>query len=232
MKNVAIIGANGALGDAFVNYWSGVAKKVYAFSRAPTKKPSVIYMAMDYNSEDSIQEAAKFSDENFDLVIVATGFLHDETLRPEKSLRELSINQFQHMFMANTIVPAMVAKYFLPKLNKKNPSQFVVLSARVGSISDNRLGGWYSYRASKAALNMIVKNAAIEIKRTHPLAMVLGVHPGTVDSPLSKPFQEQVPKEKLFSPEFSVHQLVKVLRSRSPEDTGKCFAWDGQEILP
>ena len=106
------------------------------------------------------------------------------------------------------------------------------LSARVGSVSDNQLGGWYAYRASKAALNIIIKNSAIEISRRNNDSIVVGMHPGTVASDLSKPFQKGVPSGKLFTPELAASRLLKVLSTLSAKDTGKCFAWDGKEILP
>ena len=111
-------------------------------------------------------------------------------------------------------------------------SVFAALSARVGSISDNILGGWYAYRSSKAALNMIIKNAAIEISRSNKQAIVVGMHPGTVDSHLSKPFQSRVPKHQLFTPEYAAEKLLHVMTALMPSDSGKCFAWDGKEILP
>ena len=151
---------------------------------------------------------------------------------PEKSLRDLSSDKFHRIFEVNTITPALIAKYFLRKLNKEKTSIFTALSARVGSISDNQLGGWYAYRASKAALNMIIKNAAIEVARENKKAIIVGLHPGTVDSDLSKPFQGHVADKNLFTPEYSAEKLLKVLEDLSPEKTGKCFAWDGKEILP
>ena len=111
-------------------------------------------------------------------------------------------------------------------------SIFAALSARVGSISDNQLGGWYAYRASKAALNMIIKTAAIEVRRRNPHAIVVGLHPGTVDSDLSKPFQGNVPEGKLFTPDFAAGKLLTVLEGLAPAQTGRCFGWDGEEILP
>ena len=126
----------------------------------------------------------------------------------------------------------MVAKHFLPKLNKENRSIFAALSARVGSISDNQLGGWYAYRTSKAALNMVIKNAAIEIGRLNKKAIIVGLHPGTVDSNLSMPFQGNVPDGKLFTPEYSVQKLLQVLTNLTSEQSGKCFAWDGTEVKP
>jgi NAD(P)-dependent dehydrogenase (short-subunit alcohol dehydrogenase family) len=165
-------------------------------------------------------------------VIVATGLLHDGELVPEKSLRDLSAEKFLRLFEVNTILPALVGKYFLPKLNRENKSIFAALSARVGSISDNQLGGWYAYRASKAALNMIIKNAAIEIGRQNKQAVIVGLHPGTVDSRLSKPFQSNVADGQLFTPAFSAQKLLEVLETLTQEKSGKCFAWDGQEITP
>ena len=151
---------------------------------------------------------------------------------PEKSLRELSLEKFQRLFLVNTIIPALIAKHFCPYLNKETPSVFAALSARVGSISDNQLGGWYSYRSSKAALNMIIKNTAIEINRTNKQAIIVGIHPGTVNSNLSKPFQKNVPKEKLFSPNFAAEKIYQVITQLSSQSSGKCFAWDNTEILP
>jgi len=175
-------------------------------------------------------------DDSIDCVIVATGLLHDETrdpaIKPEKALRQLSVAQCEAVFQANTIVPAMIAKHFIPTLNRQNRSVFAALSARVGSISDNQLGGWYSYRASKAALNMLIKTAAIETSRSNKQAIIIGLHPGTVDSQLSKPFQKHVPSEKLFSPQKAVTHLADVIEQRTAKDSGLCFAWDGQAVLP
>jgi NAD(P)-dependent dehydrogenase (short-subunit alcohol dehydrogenase family) len=165
-------------------------------------------------------------------VIVATGILYENTIMPEKSLRELSPEKFLRLFEVNTILPALIAKHFLPKLNKHNRSLFAALSARVGSISDNRLGGWYSYRASKSGLNMIIKNAAIEINRTNKQAVIVSLHPGTVNSKLSKPFQSNVPDGKLFTPDYSVKRLLEVLDNLTPESSGRCFSWDGKEVKP
>ena len=117
-------------------------------------------------------------------------------------------------------------------MNKRNRSVFAPLSARVGSISDNRIGGWYSYRPSKSALNMIIKNVAIETSRRNEQAIIVGLHPGAVDSDLSKPFQANIPDKKLFTPDFSAKKLIEVLETQTPESSGKCFAWDGKEIDP
>ncbi len=228
-ENIAVIGSSGAIGAAFTRL---LANKYPHASLSSFSRNTGHYI--DYDSKDSIAEAANFASKKkpLDLVIVANGLLHDGGIMPEKSLHELTAEKFNRVFAANTIVPALIAKYFLPKLNKLSSSRFAVLSARVGSISDNRLGGWYAYRASKAALNMIIKNAAIEIGRRNKYAIVVGLHPGTVDSYLSKPFQSNVPSEKLFRPEFAAQALLNVLEGLKVNQSGRCFAWNGQEIPP
>lgn len=238
VENIAIIGGSGAIGSALTRLLSCKYPnaRIHVFSRQlPEKtKPGVIDHVMDYQNEHAIAQSAASALQgvSLDYVMVATGILHDGVLVPEKSLYQCSAKNFQHLFAANAIFPALVAKYFLPKLNQDKRSVFSALSARVGSISDNRLGGWYAYRASKAALNMIIKNAAIEVGRRNKHAIVAGLHPGTVDSDLSKPFQANVPAGKLFTPDFSAKKLWQVLEGLKSEHSGRCFAWDGQEIAP
>ena len=210
--------------------------KVHAFSRSQKKSDAenIVNHTINYNDEVSIEQAASQASKEapLDIVIVATGILFDGNITPEKSLRELSAKKFLRLFEVNTILPALIAKHFLPKLNKQDRSIFAALSARVGSVSDNKLGGWYSYRASKSGLNMIIKNAAIEINRQNKNAIIVGLHPGTVDSNLSKPFQGNVPDGKLFTPDYSVKRLLDVLGNLTPESSGKCFSWDGKEVQP
>ena len=136
------------------------------------------------------------------------------------------------LFAVNTIGPALIAKHALPLLPKTGKSVFAALSARVGSISDNGLGGWHSYRASKAALNMLLKNFAIELKFKRKEAVCIGLHPGTVDTGLSQPFQKNVADGKLFTPAYSAARLLSVIDGAAPADSGKCFAWDGAEVAP
>ena len=228
-QNIAILGASGAIGSAFTVLLSKKYPKASLFAFSRNGEHSI-----NYSIEGSISEAAERAakEKPLDLVIVANGILHDDKLMPEKSLRDLSAEKFHRVFEINTITPALIAKYFLLKLNKEKPSIFVALSARVGSISDNYLGGWYAYRASKTALNMIIKNASIEIGRRNKKAIIVGLHPGTVASNLSKPFQSDIADGKLFTPEYSAGKLLEVLESLTPDQTGKCFAWDGTEVLP
>jgi NAD(P)-dependent dehydrogenase (short-subunit alcohol dehydrogenase family) len=228
-QNIAILGASGAIGSAFTRLLSKTypTASLFAFSQNGEH-------FIDYSSEDSIAKAAELAAKKkpLDLVIVANGILHNSKIMPEKSLRDLSAEKFHRVFEINTITPALIAKYFLPKLNREQPSIFAALSAYVGSISENQIGGWYAYRASKAALNMIIKNASIEVGRRNRQAIVVGLDPGTVDSDLSKPFQRNVPDGKLFTPEYSAGKLLEVLENLSEEQTGKFFAWDGKEVLP
>lgn len=238
VNNIAVIGSSGALGSSFIQQLAVMNPDaiIHAFSRSEPKEntTNIFHHRLDYADEASIEAAASLVSKDFPLtmVIVATGILHEDGLAPEKSLKELSAVKFRRLFEVNTILPALIAKHFLPKLCKEKRVIFAALSARVGSISDNQLGGWYAYRSSKAALNMIIKNAAIEIGRRNKQAVIVGLHPGTVDSVLSEPFQGNVPKNKLFTPEFSVTQLLKVLENLTAEHSGKCFAWDGSEVEP
>ncbi len=235
--NVVVVGGNGGIGSALVNTLAAVPEvnNLYSFSRCrgavKTECHKTIYGFVDLESESSIQQmGASLEGEELDLVIVASGLLHADDLNPEKNLRALKAVNMQRLFMVNSIASALVAQQLIPKLRKKSRTVFSVISARVGSISDNRLGGWYSYRASKAALNMLLKTTAIEVSRTHPKAIICGLHPGTVNTQLSAPFQKNVPENKLFPPEQSVAYLLEVIQKLQSSDTGKVFAWDGSEI--
>ena len=238
VNNIVVFGASGTIGTAALNY---VKQKypyanIYGFSQrdVENKVDGIRYEKIKYTDELAIAEAADkvALNGNIDLVFVAVGMLHDDTITPEKSLKQLSFDNFEKILQTITFVPAILAKYFLPKMTKNNKSIFAILSARVGSISDNRLGGWYAYRMSKAALNMFIKCASIEMKRINKDAIIVGLHPGTVDSRLSEPFQKAVAKGHLFTPEYSVERLFGVLDNLNIEDSGKCFAWDGEEVLP
>ena len=236
MNNIVIFGATGAIGNALLSKLATdyPNAKISAFSQQEVigKLTNVDYGQINYDDESSIDAISNKFEKNLDLVFVATGILHTQDLSPEKSLKQVSSGNFQSLFAANTIFPALVAKYFIPKLNNKYKSILAVISARVGSISDNKLGGWYAYRMSKAALNMFVKTASIETQRLNKSAMIVALHPGTVESNLSKPFQARVSEGKLFSAEYSADKLLQVLDNLTINDTGKCFAWDGREIQP
>jgi len=162
------------------------------------------------------------------LIVVATGFLHDQTHMPEKSLKELSSEALVRSFEMNTVGPALLMKYFLPLLPRHGRAVFATLSARVGSIADNDLGGWYSYRASKAALNQTIRTAAIELRRSRPQAICVALHPGTVATPLSAPFAKS--GLDVRSPETAANDLLNVIARLTPEANGGFFDHRGEAI--
>ena len=233
---IAVIGAHGAIGGALVRELAARGgAEIHALSRQPgVADGPVIPGFADSLDEASLAAAAARigRDGPLDTVIVATGLLHASGIRPEKALREIDAAAFATVFAVNCTGPALVMKHFLPLLARERPARLAVLSARVGSISDNRKGGWYAYRASKAALNMVVRSAAIEMARRAPLAAVVALHPGTVDTPLSRPFQSFVPVGHLMAPEQAAHRLADVLAGIGPDQSGRIFAYDGQEIMP
>lgn len=189
-------------------------------------------VALDVSDEASIAAAAEAVKAGgpLDLAFVATGMLHDQGISPEKSLSALDPVAMALLFQVNAIGPSMVAKHFLPLLAKRRKSAFAALSARVGSISDNRLGGWHSYRASKAALNMMIRTMSVELRRRNPSALIVGLHPGTVATDLSAPFQKGVKEGKLFTPDRSARAMLSVLDGLTAEDSGAQFAWDGARV--
>ena len=164
------------------------------------------------------------------LVVNCAGILHGAGLRPEKSLATLQRDALAQVFALNAFAPVLLAKALLPLLGPGAPRVFASLSARVGSISDNRLGGWYAYRASKAAQNQLLRTLAIEWRRTHPHATCVLLHPGTVDTPLSRPFQANVPPAALSTPGHAARRLLDVIAGLTPADSGRFIAWDGSPV--
>lgn len=230
----AVFGASGGIGAALVSQLaarSDVAE-VHALARRPLETaPKIHSHTFDLADEASIAAACATIGGTLDLVIIATGRLVlDNGTGPEKSWRALDAAAMAEMFAINAIGPALIGKHCAPLLRKSARPVFAAISAKVGSITDNRLGGWYSYRASKAALNMMVRNFAIELGRTNPATIAVTLHPGTVDTGLSRPFQGSVPSEKLFTSEQSAAYLLNVIGGLTPADTGKLFAWDGSEL--
>jgi NAD(P)-dependent dehydrogenase (short-subunit alcohol dehydrogenase family) len=189
---------------------------------------------IDIVDEDSIAAAAASVANTYpatQLVIVATGLLHSNTKGPEKSLRELDPDWMMENFRVNALGPALVAKHFLPIMAKQDPICFAALSARVGSISDNRLGGWHSYRASKSALNMLIRNLAIEWQRKNSQSIIVGLHPGTVETALSAPFKGN-PEHERLNPARAAKHMLSVLHGLVPAQSGQIFAYDGSAITP
>ena len=218
-----VFGARGGLGAAFVGVLQSRCQ-VTALTRADIDICDEAALAVLAE-----QEKARGP---LHLIINATGLLHDAQagIQPEKALKQINAAAMARVLAVNTIAPALLAKYFLPLLAREEKTVMAHLSARVGSISDNRMGGWTSYRAAKAAQNMVVKNAAIETARRDKDKIIIGLHPGTVDSALSAPFQGNVAADKLFTPAQSADYLLQVIDRLTPHDSGKVFAWDGQEL--
>lgn len=227
-----VIGASGGIGAAVTHQLladSGVTE-VVALSRRPIAPAEKLRTGfLDLADEPSIADAAALAGA-VDLVFIASGLLHQDAVQPEKSWRALDPAAMARLFQVNAIGPALVAKHFLPRMPRQGRAVFAVLSAKVGSIADNRLGGWYGYRASKAALNQIVRTTAIELARSRPEAVCVALHPGTVDTPLSQPFQAGVAQGRLFSPAVAAGHLLHVLGELTPMDSGGLFAWDGQRL--
>lgn len=228
-KSAIIIGASGGIGAALARALDDEGDyDVTALARSFEGDGHI-----DITDEGSIAAAAqRCAASSPELVILATGLLHDGQRGPEKALRDLDGDWLARQYAVNMIGPALVAKHFLPIMRASGIVRFAALSARVGSISDNRLGGWYGYRASKAALNQLIRSLAIEYRRANERSIVVALHPGTVDTGLSKPFQGNVPQGNLFAPDRAALQLLDVLDDLKPGDSGRIFAWDGEEIAP
>ncbi|WP_121115274.1 SDR family NAD(P)-dependent oxidoreductase [Croceibacterium ferulae] len=227
--SAVVIGASGGIGGALelALVEEGTFRIVHGFARSRSG-----VQHLDLVNEASIVAAAAHVSAGPPptLVIVATGLLHSGDSGPEKALRDLDPSWLAQTYAVNAIGPALVAKHFLPIMPKSGRAVFAALSARVGSISDNRLGGWHGYRASKAALNMMIRNLAIEERRRNDRSIVVALHPGTVDTALSRPFQGNVQPGRLFTAERAAMQLLDVIEELKVIDSGKLFDFEGKEV--
>ena len=240
-----IQGASGGLGLGMVRALldDPLTSHVHATSRDPEGSVELMGLKrleperltlhrVDLEQESSIAEVAEATIEPLDLIVVTAGVLHDERtgLSPEKRLREVDGERMTQSFRVNAIGPLLCLKHWHELMPRDRRAVFACLSARVGSIGDNRLGGWYGYRASKAALNQAVRTASIEIARRREQALCVALHPGTVDTALSRPFQGNVKPHKLFNVARSVDYLFEVLDQLIPSQTGLLFDWAGEQI--
>lgn len=234
-RSAAVFGASGGIGAALCQALvAGGAEVVHAGSRRGDagQGPGVSPFAFDLKDEASIAAAAEaMRGDPPELVIVATGALTlADGTGPERTYKRLDPAAMAEVLALNTIGPALIAKHMLGIMPRGRAFTFAALSARVGSISDNRLGGWHSYRASKAALNMLLKNFALELARTHPDSVIVGLHPGTVDSALSQPFQSGLAQGQLTAPQDAAANLLGVLAGLTPAESGRVFDFRGTEV--
>ncbi|MEM9266346.1 MAG: SDR family NAD(P)-dependent oxidoreductase [Cyanobacteria bacterium P01_F01_bin.13] len=240
-----VIGGNRGIGLGFVKHLLNNDRfdRVFATYRTADSAAELLQLAessgklhcvaMDVTEEAQIERGLaeiQTITPQLHFVINCVGFLHDGPITPEKALRQLKSENLVRYFQVNSIGAALLAKHLLPLLNHQQPNIFATISAKIGSIEDNRLGGWYGYRASKAALNMFMKTAAIEYSRRSKQTAIVLLHPGTTDTRLSEPFQRGVPPEKLFPVEKTVNLLMDVLNQITLADNGAFFSWNGERL--
>ena len=219
MENALIIGSSGGIGSALTDTLTTRGVAVTGLSRSRD--------GLDVTDEASVEQALGALEGPFDLIFVATGALEIDGAEPEKSLRHITAEAMIDQFKLNTVGPSLVLKHAMRLLPRKGRSVFAALSARVGSIGDNNLGGWYSYRTSKAALNQMLHGAAIELGRTHKDLICVALHPGTVETSFTEKYVANHPT--VPAPE-AAQNLLRVLDGLTPEQTGKFFDWQGKEV--
>ncbi|MGB5301260.1 MAG: SDR family NAD(P)-dependent oxidoreductase [Thiogranum sp.] len=231
---IVIAGGSGGIGGAFVEalaqrpWVEGITATCNRHAFA-VEHPKVTWHRLDLTDEAAIRDWAAKLDE-IDWLINAAGILHTRGQGPEKTIRQIDPAFFLENMSINALTALLLAKHLHGKFRHGRPAVFATVSAKVGSIGDNRLGGWFSYRASKAALNMCLKTLAIEWQRTLPNVAVVALHPGTTDTALSKPFQRHVPHGQLFTPGYSVNCMLNVLENLKPEHSGEFLAFDGERL--
>jgi len=228
----ALVVGCGGIGEALLEELPQRAPGLTVWSAGRRPRPGPRHLLLDLAEDASLEAlAARLVDLTpLRLVIHTAGVLHGPELQPEKRLSQVRRSQLERSFAVNAFGPLLLAQALEPALSRQEPVQFASLSARVGSIGDNRLGGWYAFRAAKAAQNQLLRTLALEWRRRLPQACVTLLHPGTTATALSAPFRANVPAEKLFSPERAAGHLLDVLAQQGPEQSGAFLAWDGQPI--
>ncbi len=232
-EGVALIIGSGDIGKSIADYLTKFAPllNVKLCGRNQTIQSSIYLDLENDQSFNAFENQISQFKKPLRLVINSSGFLHSNLLKPEKRLSHVNRSNIIKNFSINSIAPILIAKSIEKHIRPELPFSFASLSARVGSIGDNRLGGWYSYRASKAAQNQFLKTLSIEWKRKYPLSIVTILHPGTCATKLSKPFQSAVPKDKLFTASQSAEYLINIISDQKLSDSGKFLAWD-RSIIP
>ncbi|HCG7964950.1 SDR family oxidoreductase [Vibrio parahaemolyticus] len=232
--NILIVGGNGGIGlamvkEALVRFPQAQIHATYRRTKSDYEHSALIWHQVDVTDETQVKNLSQAVN-SIDWVINCVGMLHTPNKGPEKNLRMVEPDFFLQNIAVNTLPSMLLAKYFTPLLKCSGVPKFAVVSAKVGSISDNHLGGWYSYRASKAALNMFLKTMSIEWQRTLKNGVVLALHPGTTDTALSEPFQANVPEGKLFTPERVASDLMGQIVKAAPQDSGAFLTYDGERL--
>ncbi len=232
--HIVVAAASGGIGQAMVRALLARFEQasVYAShfsSDVPFELERVHWRRVDLRDADAVQAWAQ-SIEEVDWVVNCAGFLHDESGGPEKSITTLEPDRLLESIRVNTLPSLLLARYFGPALKRSPAALLAAISARVGSIEDNRLGGWYSYRVSKAALNMALKTLSIEWRHSHPRGVVAALHPGTNDTALSRPFQRNLPPGQLLQPSDSATLMTGLLAELDPSQSGRFWAWDGEPL--
>ena len=235
-QKIIIAGSSGAIGGEFTKQYTDDpnVEKVVALSRNANNlnHEKIQSIEIDYNNEATFKNLDEISQlDSITKIIIATGILHTDQIKPEKSINSINAEDKKKIFQVNLFGPTLLVKKLLPLIKKSKGVKIVFLTARVASISDNELGGWHSYRSSKSELNMMIKNLSIELKRFNKEHVVIGIHPGTVKSNLSEPFLKHV-KHDVFSPKESVEYMTKVINEITDKDSGKCFDFSGKIIEP
>jgi len=232
-EGVALIVGAGDIGKSIFDYLTNASPNldVFVCGRQLANKNCIYLDLENDHSFTSFENQISLLKKPLRLVINTSGFLHSNLVKPEKRLSNINRSNINKNFSINAIAPILIAKSIEKFIRPELPFCFASLSARVGSIGDNRLGGWYSYRASKAAQNQFLKTLSIEWRRKFPLSIVSILHPGTCDTKLSKPYQTAVPKNKLFSPAKSSEYLINIISDQTPTDSGQFLAWD-RSIIP
>ena len=219
MNSILLIGNSGGIGQALQGALEARGASVTGLSRRDT--------GLDLSDEASIEGQLSALSRPFDAILVASGALEINGARPEKALSQLTQSAFLDQFIVNAAGPALILKHAPRLLPKDRPSQFAALSARVGSIGDNKIGGWYSYRAAKAALNQIIHTGAIELARTHKQAVCVALHPGTVQTPFTAKYLGRHPSVPASQAALN---LLSVLEGLGPDKTGQFFDWEGKTV--
>ncbi len=228
-QHVLIAGSGSTVGQALIRSLQAQGYKVFTLSRQSDTSPA--HLCADLNDESCLEQVSAFLQEiQPQVIFCCTGLLHDADRQPEKALRQMSDAWLQQNLSVNLLCHIHLARAADTLISRRHPIRWISLSAMVGSIEDNHLGGWFSYRISKAALNMFIRTLSIEWQRRSPQSVVVAQHPGTTDSPLTGPFQEGIEEGKLYTPAQTAERLIAVMSSLTAEDNGHLLHWDGSRL--